>query len=604
MAIGGGGGAIARGVEAGRAFVRISGDNSDLKGVLGKSRRMVLGFSAMMGKAGGAMLALGGGAAAGGLFKVMDTLKDVGKMENAARALGMTSEGASKLFGMLAANGGDFKEDLEGIVQFSAKVNDALTGVGGATGDAAKLFAGLSVQAKDLVGIPLDEQFFRVLEAIRELPQEMQAGKLALMGGTDSMKKWLPLLSRSKEELQGMAEANKISAEDMGKAREATTAYAMVTSNLGTAWRNVAVALAPAITEISGKLVPGLKDAAGWVEANRGLVVGLAAALVGTAAAGAALLVLSMTITSLVTVVGALGAVLGVVFTPVGLGVAAIIGATAAILEFTKSATGSGGVAGVLGDIGQTFKDTFDGVKDALNAGEWETAFEIICAGLKIAWKSFLDSIWKSTQAMWEKLKKETSDLGSDAALARGKKAEDSSWFDFPAALWGEFNREVLGGEDKAARGPLDRGPSGKARLSGPDADLKAAVESNTKALEESKKAYDDAIAEIMKPSAELEELKKKFAEQLAAAKLKSFTRDTERMLDRWLFADMAGRGKGGAAATAAIAGATRGGFGGHNLAAQFGAGGSTGDKIEKNTRGADEKLGRIEDKIGMIGVD
>jgi hypothetical protein len=572
-----------------------------LRSGLMRAKQTVLGFSKGMAKVGGALFGLGTIPLGAGLFKAMDALKDMGRMDAAAQALGMTSEAASGLFGMLAQNGGDFKEDLEGITQFAGRLADAMRGVGGPTGEAARMFEDVNVTAAELSGLDLDEAFIRYVGAVNQLPPALRRTKMGLIGGTDSMKKWIPLFSRSEAEIREMVEANRFSAEDMKDARAASEAYSKATVALSNAWAKVAVALAPAIAQIAGGLVPRLREATDWAGENKGAVVGLAAALAGMTAAGAALMVGSVALTA---VVSALGIVLGAVFSPVGLGVAAVVGATAAVLEFTKAATGSGGIKGALGEIGQTFKDTFEGVKDALNAGDWQAAFDIILAGLKIAWLSFLDSIRKSTEVFWEKFRQGAQEAGADINLISSSGKNEG--------VWGEIRDFVkhFAGYDSGDRPFIKE--DGKTRMDPQDKLIAENIKKREKRQEQIDKQAAERTAEIMKPNAELERMKQEFAAQLAAVKAAAATKAFLAAggdlafagIGQLLAASRAKAAGGLDAAAAATAGSISAGrFGGTGAAAALQVGGSGVNDIKKNTKETAENTKKIADQgLGVEG--
>lgn len=390
-------------IRAGRAFVELSADDAGLRSVLGRAKKLVLGFGKSLAKIGGVMAGLGGISLGAGLWKAIDKLKDVGKLENAARAFGITSEAASGLFGMLAQNGGEFKEDLEGLTQFNQRISDAVNGVGGATGEAARLFEGLSVSAKDLVGVPIDEQFYRVLGAIRELPQEMQLAKLSLIGGTDSMKKWLPLLTRSEEELRAQAKASELSTAELADAREATAAYTKATTALGIAYSRVAISIAPAITLIADRLTPIIELASKAIGENRRLVLGFVGGLVaisamGTAlvATGSALAIGAFAASGFVSAFIALKAVIvGVAAAwPLLLGIAgaaAAVGAAGyALYRFTAVGEATRTVVTRLGKAFEWFKGVattaWRGISIALREGDLRGAASIALQTLKVLW--------------------------------------------------------------------------------------------------------------------------------------------------------------------------------------------------------------------------
>lgn len=240
MALGGASGGNARGIEAGRAFVRLGAKDDlsgQLKGIGAKFAafgRSVLGLAGVGGILGTVM----------GSLSFKQTVDDLKDMNDAAKALGITGKQASGLFGVLP---GDFKENVEGLTQFSNAIQTALDD----TSKTTQLFQGLSISAKDLAGVPLDEQFYRIHEAIRLLPQEQQAYKLGLVGGTDSMKKWLPLLSMTTEELRRNADANALSTSELNQGAESAKQMAKAGKAIESAWQRTAIVVAPLITSIA-----------------------------------------------------------------------------------------------------------------------------------------------------------------------------------------------------------------------------------------------------------------------------------------------------------------------------------------------------------------
>jgi len=243
---GGGGGGSARGVRAGAAYVELNGKDNLSKFMAGMKARFMGTMRAM---AAASLLAVGGGAAVLGLAfqPLVDTLTDLRKVDDVAKAFGTTGRAASGLFGVLGAVGGDFKENLEGVIQFSGNVTKALNGVG----QGVELFDGLSVTAQEIAGLPIDEQFYRVLAAIRELPQPMQEAKLALLGGSDSLKQWQQLLTMSNAEVRGLADKLALSNAELKQGADAGRAYQRATLAVQRAWQQFAVAVAPLVQMIA-----------------------------------------------------------------------------------------------------------------------------------------------------------------------------------------------------------------------------------------------------------------------------------------------------------------------------------------------------------------
>lgn len=267
MAMGGGGGGGAGGIRAGRAYVEL-GAKDKLSDALKRVGSRFAAFGKMaLGAAG-----IGGaiGTVLGGLsFK--DTVDDIGKMNSAIKALGMSATGGSGLFGVLNQFS-DIGENVEGLTQFSQKVQDAFNGVAGPAGEGQRLFEGLSVSAADIIDLPLEEKFIRVHAAIRELPQAQQQFKLSLIGGTDSMKKWLPLLSMSNAELREQAKNLAFGNEELNDAAAASKAMTQAGGALNRVWQQFVIAVAPMVADAAKWISESIKPLVEW---SKGRTLGM-----------------------------------------------------------------------------------------------------------------------------------------------------------------------------------------------------------------------------------------------------------------------------------------------------------------------------------------
>jgi hypothetical protein len=246
-------------------FTSVDSLNKQIAGMkspmVGGGRGGLLG-SALGGAGGlaGAAAGLGAVASAGwAVDKVLKQIEDKSKVMNAAKAFGASPEAMSGLMGMLGRMGGDFKENLEGLTQFGRRVRDAYAGIGE---ESARLFDGLSVQAKDIINLPIDQQFYKVLGAIRQLPQHLQMSKLELLGGTDSMKQWLPMLSYSVAELKEIDRKTRMTAVELGYAAAAQKSIAEATQAWNKAWDKLAVAVAPVVKGLAEEIPPALDSLA------------------------------------------------------------------------------------------------------------------------------------------------------------------------------------------------------------------------------------------------------------------------------------------------------------------------------------------------------
>lgn len=259
MALGSGGGGGAKGVRMGQAHVELSAKDG-ISAALKRVGQRFVEFGRM------ALMATGVGGVIGGALgalSIKDTLDDLGKVSDVAKAFGITGKAASGLFGVLEQAGGEFKENLEGVIQFSDTVQQAMNGM---EGQGAKLFDGLAIKAKELEGLAVDEQFYRVHAAIRELPQPLQEAKLALLGGTDSMKQWQRLLSMSSEEVRQIAADSAISTKELEEAATASRELQRAGSAVNRVWQQTVIMLAPYVTQLATMATAGLKQAAAWMK--------------------------------------------------------------------------------------------------------------------------------------------------------------------------------------------------------------------------------------------------------------------------------------------------------------------------------------------------
>lgn len=261
MALGGGSsGGGARGVRAGAAYVELNGKDN-LSGFLKRMKAKVVGAVKAIGAA--AVVGFGAGLAGVGLLAgpLIETLTDLRKVDDVAKAFGITGRAASGLFGVLGAVGGVFKENIEGVVQFSGTMDKAFENVG----QGAELFNGLNITAKELAGLGIDEQFYRVLGAIRELPQGLQEAKLSMLGGSDSLKQWQQLLSMSEAEVRALAARLSFSNAELRRAADAGRAYQRAVQSVGRAWQQIAVGVAPLIEQIANMVERAADGFTQWI---------------------------------------------------------------------------------------------------------------------------------------------------------------------------------------------------------------------------------------------------------------------------------------------------------------------------------------------------
>jgi TP901 family phage tail tape measure protein len=183
----------------------------------------------------------------------------------------------------------------------------------------------------------------------------------------------------------------------------------------------VGEALSKPVAKLSKMMIGMAKNLNKWIKKNKRVVVSIVAIIGVAAAAGAALLtfgmiakvlavtfgVLSGIITILGATIGILGSVLAALISPIGLATVAIAGLGAAILYYS----GIGGKAlEWLAEKFQILKDfavkSWKGIANALVAGNFQLAANILWSSLKVAWLGGVNELkkyWASFSAWYQK---------------------------------------------------------------------------------------------------------------------------------------------------------------------------------------------------------
>jgi hypothetical protein len=359
MAVSAGGAGAGGAIRAGRAFVELFARDDRLNRALDGAKARVQAFGVETAKVSAGLFAGGLAAGAVGLYKVIDALGDTAQIGKTAQAFGLTAEAASGLFGVLSANGStNARENVESLVTLSGRVKDVMTGVGE---ESKKLFDGLSVSAEELSRLPIDEQFYKIHEAIMRLPEPVdRVNRLMLAFGEDGGKTLIGTLSQSTDALRLQAVTFQMSAEEVDAARRAQAEYSQAVALMGTIWRKAATYAAPAIAAVVGPLNDTLGRLAKWVTACRESVMAAASAVgefltplagrlgaVGVSAESVAVGVAALAAAAAVAAAGVAAAVVvvGPVLASVGAGVSALVtvvtGAAASVASVMSAFVGA-----------------------------------------------------------------------------------------------------------------------------------------------------------------------------------------------------------------------------------------------------------------------
>lgn len=376
----GGGGGGSGAVRAGRAFIEVFADDTKVARAIGNLRRRFERFGSTLVKAGG-LLGAGGAAALAPLKAVTDALGDRSQLAAVASAFGLTAEKASELFGVMRASGSDLRDATEGVVTFNQRIDDALSGKGE---EAAELFKGLGRGADTFSGDTAD-RFFQLLDALRQVPDPAKRVQLLLKAvGEDTGKNLIPVLSMSADQLDEMRKAYSLTADELRAGAESQRQLTLASAAANRVWAEFVTALAPAIKQAAELFREYAKPLAEIAGRNKEVI------LTGLGVAGA------------VTVVGgamvALGvavkALAAVVLTPFALVTAAVGGL--GYLFATQTEAGRAFAASVgagFRELGAVAVESWGGIAAALRAGDFQGAWDVLLAGLGVAWAMMVNKL-------------------------------------------------------------------------------------------------------------------------------------------------------------------------------------------------------------------
>jgi hypothetical protein len=275
----------------------------------------------------------------------------------------------------------------------------------------------LGLTVADLDQLSPEEQFKLIADRLAAIedPTIRAAAAMQLFGRSGTQ--LLPMLAGGAAGIEQLQEQARklgltISTED-AKAAE------RFTDTLSIMWRvlkqNVFVigsALVPALTRAAKWLTNIATIAADWIKRNKELIVTIFKVAVSVVGAGAALVALGVAITGVAKAMGVLaavitgvgvalkllGAVLAFLVSPIGLVITAVVGLGVVILHVT------GAGAKALGWLGEKFNvlkedaiSSYQGIADALAAGDIALAAKILWLTLKMEWTrgiNFLEKAW------------------------------------------------------------------------------------------------------------------------------------------------------------------------------------------------------------------
>ena len=405
--------ASTQGIRAGRAFVELFADDSQLVRGLRRAERKLKAFGASIRNLG--LIAVGIGTAVlaplAASAKLFSSYGDqVAKM---AKRTGLSVETLSELRFVASQTGTEFESLEMAFRKMQRSIYDAGRGLSTQV-DALK---DLSLTFKDLDGLSPEDQFKLLADRIGQVedPTKRAAIAMSLFGRTGT--NLLPMFAAGSAGIEALqAEARRLgltmSGEDAKAAEDFTDALDRLWKVVKMGVFNIGAALAPVLQRMADTITRVVVTVSEWVKQNRGLIVQVAKIAAIVVAAGVALIVLGTLISGLGAVLGGLATLLSVTAAAFGLVATAIgflispiglvITGLGVLGAYLIKTSGVGGTAlSWLGDRFGELKDTalqaYQGIADALAAGDIGLAAKILWLTLKMEWikgVSFIEGIW------------------------------------------------------------------------------------------------------------------------------------------------------------------------------------------------------------------
>ena len=395
----------ARAIEAGGAYVRLFTQDSDMVRGLRKAEKNFHAWAGKINRAGGSLLA-GAFAVGAPLAAAVKIYSDAGSaLNDLAGRTGASTDALQRLSFAAKMTGSDAEALEVGIKKLGKNIGEALSGDKAANG----MFASLGLSAQQLAKMPLDKQFELIADRLSKIPEGALRTKATfdLLGksGTDL----LPMLigggaelatyGKRLEELGVIKTPQAIAAaDDLGDRMDEV---GMVLTHTAFVVGDV---LAPMVMQLADNVIQITKSANEWIDANEGVITTVALVTAGVGAAGVSLVVLGTATHVVAAGFGMMATAAVAVTSPLGM-IAAAAGGIGYVVatQTTEAIDALDQLATFSVQVGEDIKTSWDGVTDAVAAGDLALAGEVAMAGLNVVWQAGVRE-WATTIATMENL--------------------------------------------------------------------------------------------------------------------------------------------------------------------------------------------------------
>lgn len=402
-------------ILAGKAHVELYVKNSRFNKALDNARQKMHDMGAGMVSVGAKVAAVGTGIVASLTGASMAFASAGDNLDKMSARTGVAADKLSALEFAAGQSGASIDNVASSIQKMNRRFGRVTAGEGSQSQIDALDKLGLSVE--ELEKMSPEQRFMAMADAIEGYGDQAAAAGLAQKVMGAGVDKLLPMFANGSAGIRElMDEAEELgvtmSKEDTEAAASLTDAFGRMTGTLKGLTMQIGAAVAPAVEKVANTLAKVTSRVVHFVKENRRLVqivgmVGVGIAAVGAAiiAAGAAFMGASLAIgavmsvmSGVATVIGVVVSAIGLIFSPIGLVVAALVAAGYAFFRFSETGqnavrTMTDKITAIIGSLKETFTAAFQGIRDAIGAGDWKLAGQIAVTALKVVFAQGMSAI-------------------------------------------------------------------------------------------------------------------------------------------------------------------------------------------------------------------
>ena len=432
-------------VKAGGVFVEIGADPSKFFAALKGVNKNIASMGKTMSSAGTKMAAMGAGIV-GPIFASAAAFANVGSaLFDMSKRTGVATESLSVLQFAAEQTG----TDMGGVEIAVKKMQKAIFAAGNGSKEAAEALAMVGLSAEDLAGMSADQQMGKIADGLMAIQDPGARAAVAMQIFGKSGTAILPMLEGGSAGMAAFADEAKrlgliMDTETAAKADALGDAMDAVKSSMKMAFIQVGSAVAPILTQLAQGLAIVAANVGKFISENQAFVVsvlkgGAALFLAGTAITGIgySLQGLSGGISLVLKGFGLFSALASpVLLVAAGIGAAvfalykfkdqigAALGPVASLVQQAAGAIGEGfgpaindGIV-VLGDLAATATTTFNGVYEAVAAGDLSGAMDVLWAGLVAGWLRGTEALMSYVDPWVAAFQDVFTDIGSGIYIA------------------------------------------------------------------------------------------------------------------------------------------------------------------------------------------